>query len=360
MKQRLFMGFGILLMLAIGYGAWWYWQNLRGAGPAFTPPTANIVNLIEQNKPNTPLSPGQNKTDFPLSIPDGFTISIFAEGLGKARVLQQDTNGTILVSSLDKGQVIALPDQNNDGMADNQVVLLNNQQNPHGLYLDCQNDNSCTLYVAQEQRVSSFDYLSNPPRVTNEKQMITLPRGGRHFTRTLLINPANRDELLISIGSTCDVCVENNPIHGSIQVFNLQTKQLAPFATGLRNSVFMTNRPETDEVWATEMGRDHLGDDLPPDEINRIVQDGNYGWPYAYGKNQEDKTFPFPRKEGVVYDIYTIPSHIDLPAHSAPLGLAFVPPNSKWPEAYWGNLFVSFHGSWNRTEPTGYKIVRFI
>jgi len=129
-------------------------------------------------------------------------------------------------------------------------------------------------------------------------------------------------------------------------------------ASGLRNAVFMATNPIGGEIWVTEMGRDNLGDDLPPDEINIIEEGKNYGWPYFYGKNIKDQ------KHGLAeppVDWITEPSYIDLPAHSAPLGLAFVPegpPAGGWPEEYWNNLIVALHGSWNRTEPTGYKLVR--
>ena len=107
-------------------------------------------------------------------------------------------------------------------------------------------------------------------------------------------------------------------------------------------------------MWATEMGRDLLGDNIPPDEINIIQEGGWYGWPWFYGKNIEDHSWT----TGIpIYAFESIPSHIDLQAHSAPLGLAFVPEEG-WPKGYWYNLFVSYHGSWNRSVPTGYKVVR--
>lgn len=119
----------------------------------------------------------------------------------------------------------------------------------------------------------------------------------------------------------------------------------------------MAIHPVTGKIWATEMGRDFLGDDLPPDEINIIEESEWYGWPWFYGKNIEDYKFsPYSRP---IFVKEPKPSYIDIPAHSAPLGLAFFPANSQWPEEYWNNLLVAYHGSWNRTDPTGYKIVRY-
>jgi glucose/arabinose dehydrogenase len=221
------------------------------------------------------------------------------------------------------------------------------------------NGNSCTLYVSEVEALWQYDYNVQTKQTISKQKVVDLPGGGRHFTRYLLKDPNDKNRLLISIGSSCDTCVEKNPMHGTVQVLDLITKEMTPYSTGLRNAVFLTQRPGTNEVWATEMGRDHLGDELPPDEINILREHGDYGWPYAYGKNVEDAKFPRPN-DGRVFDIQTIPSHIDLPAHSAPLGLTFIPENSDWPEKYWGNLLVAYHGSWNRSEPTGYKIVRIV
>lgn len=137
----------------------------------------------------------------------------------------------------------------------------------------------------------------------------------------------------------------------------------------------------TKELWATEMGRDLIGDDVPPDEINIIKEGSFYGWPYCYGKSVRDTTFSDPKGlnlfgfQGLTLSNVcqkAVPSHIDIPAHSAPLGLAFIPsegiislaaatkivPTALWSVAYRGDLLVAYHGSWNRSEPTGYKVVR--
>jgi glucose/arabinose dehydrogenase len=111
-------------------------------------------------------------------------------------------------------------------------------------------------------------------------------------------------------------------------------------------------------MWATEMGRDFLGDELPPDEINIVREDKNYGWPLCYGKRVLDLDFVDESQAKGVTCANTEPSHIDLPAHVAPLGLAFIPANSNWPEEYWGDLLVAYHGSWNRSTPIGYKVAR--
>jgi hypothetical protein len=142
----------------------------------------------------------------------------------------------------------------------------------------------------------------------------------------------------------------------------LDGKNPEVFAKGLRNAAFMTQNFVDGAIWVSEMGRDYLGDDLPPDEINRLEEGANFGWPTCYGKNIHDTDFDkntYVRNPCM--EPFEIPSFIDLPAHSAPLGLAFIPedpPSGGWPEDWWYDLLVAYHGSWNRSVPTGYKIVR--
>jgi glucose/arabinose dehydrogenase len=337
----------LLLLLMLLFPLSWYWNNLRGAYPALRPPSQNITELLNNPSP----VPGENTTSFPLTIPDGFTLKIFAEGLGKARVLQQDSNGTILVSDMGRGTVMALPS----------TTIISGLSQPHGILLDNCNESTCTLYISEVIMLWKFDYSIKTKQATNKQQLIALPGSGRHFTRYLIKDPTNPNQLLISMGSSCDVCDEKDQRYGTIQSFNLTTKQLKPYATGLRNAVFLTTKPGTQEIWGTEMGRDHLGDNLPPDEINILTESKNYGWPICYGKNIHDTQFD--KKTYIrppCTDDLTVASRIDLPAHSAPLGLAFIPENSQWPEEYWGNLLVAYHGSWNRSELTGYKIVRIV
>ncbi len=152
------------------------------------------------------------------------------------------------------------------------------------------------------------------------------------------------------------MCEEKDWRYGKILLVNPETKELKPFASGLRNAVFLALEPGSGRIFATEMGRDYLGDDLPPDEINVIQEGKDYGWPWCYGKQVHDGQFD---KAGAKKEFcpQTEPSFVDLPAHSAPLGLAFIPAEG-WPKEYQGNLLVAYHGSWNRSVPTGYKIVR--
>ena len=212
------------------------------------------------------------------------------------------------------------------------------------------------LYIAEEDRISSVRLDAKGFPEGDLQKIIGLPQGGRHYTRTIGFGPDGR--LYMSIGSTCNVCVEQDDRVAKILSLNKDGSDFKEFAEGLRNSVFFQWHPVTDQMWATEMGRDMLGDDLPPDEINIISEGKDYGWPYCYGNNIHDTDFDGSVEAGKRCHTAE-PSFIDIPAHSAPLGLAFIPPIKNWPEEYHYDLLIAYHGSWNRSVPTGYKIVRY-
>ena len=330
----------VLLLGTIALGLFVY-NNFRGARSAVMPAVGNIVETVkEKNK-----APAINQTDFPLALPDGFSISIYAKDLGGPRVLAFDPSGTVIMSITGQGKVVAVMDADGNGLTEATGTVANGLKQPHGLAFG----SNGKLYIAETDQVAMYDYDSFEHKASNKKKIIDLPGGGNHFSRT--IGFGQDGKLYIAIGSTCNVCVENNSKRAKILVANADGSDLKEYASGLRNSVFFTWHPQTQEMWATDMGRDLIGDNIPPDEVN-IVKYGNfYGWPYCYGKNIQDNSFkPTQSCQNA------IPSHIDFQAHSAPLGLAFIP--DSWPAQYRDDLLIAYHGSWNRTVPTGYKIVR--
>ncbi len=341
----------LLIFFGIQYGPF-LWKNFSGVGPSLKTPTKDITQLIPKPIQND-TNPGENKTTLPIHIPNGFTLSIFADNLTNPRVLTQDPNGNLVVSITGQGRVMILPDLNHDGIADEPLTLVDNLNQPHGLAFRCPSASSnCQLYVAETDKVDVFDYDVKNLRVSNKRKIIDLPGGGRHFSRTLLYDP-QKDKLFITVGSSCDTCIEKDNRRTKVLVADPDGANLKTYASGLRNAVFITSHPLTKDLWVTEMGRDFLGDETPPDEINVIQEGKDYGWPYCYGKKIVDKSFDANHScEN------TEPSYIDIPAHSAPLGLAFFPKDG-WPQNYQNNLLVAYHGSWNRSVPTGYKVVRY-
>lgn len=314
---------------------------------ACTMPTGNIPTPSPSSSSSatssSSLPASVNTTGMPLNVPPGFAIEIMAKDLPGARVMVQDRFGNFWVSQTSKGTITQLEMSGSTVVRQNAVFR--NLQRPHGLAIS---NDGMTLYIAEENRISRVPLYSDGGLET----LYTLPHTGRHFTRTLGIGPDDR--LYISIGSTCDVCVESDPRNGSILSMKFDGTDVQSVATGLRNSVFFTWSFVDGRMWATEMGRDGLGDDLPPDEINVITEGKNYGWPYCYGKQIRDMRF----EPNTNYDCsLTEPSTIDLPAHVAPLDLAFVPEEG-WPESLWYDLIVAEHGAMQGSTRVGYVLKR--
>lgn len=309
--------------------------------------STNIQSLVKSN-PNTTQNYGENRTDLPLKIPAGFSISYFAKNLADARVIAPDFMGNIWVSRPNAGVVTLL--ELKDGQVVNQSDTLRRLNAPHGLAFDPDAPN--IMYIGEESRISKIALYTEG----NYEKIVDLPSGGQHSTRTLLFGKDG--QLYVHIGSSCNICVEGDKKRGTIHVLNKNGSNFREFASGLRNSVFLTNHPVTGELWATDNGRDRLGDDIPPDEVNIVKAGEFYGWPYCYGNKIQDTSFDFSEDAHQICQNSESPK-IEIQAHSAPLGLAFFPENSAWPEEYWNNLLVAYHGSWNRTQPTGYKIVRY-
>ncbi|MEK7487788.1 MAG: PQQ-dependent sugar dehydrogenase, partial [Patescibacteria group bacterium] len=325
----------------------------RGLKPVVLKPSQDITEIIPRagEVVTENEEAAKNETDMPLALPEGFSVSIFAKDLKAPRVMMWGPDGNLWTSIPSQGKIVALRDANGDGFAEEIMTILDGLNRPHGMASRCDGAR-CTIYIAESHQVAAYEY-ERGVLLKSKKKVADLPDGGRHFTRTLMFMPyPNENILLISVGSSCDVCHEEDARRAKILALDVVSGEVKEFAKGLRNSVFMAIHPVTGKIWATEMGRDMLGDDLPPDEINIIEEGEWYGWPWFYGKNIEDYNFsPYSRPS---FAVEPKPSFIDIPAHSAPLGLAFFPEEG-WPQEYWYNLLVAYHGSWNKREPTGYK-----
>jgi glucose/arabinose dehydrogenase len=284
--------------------------------------------------------------NIPLQLASGFSIRVFASNLGSPRVLTFTPEGTLLASNPAANIVYALPDKNNDGVADENKIIISGENHVHGLafYQD-------KLYLADVDKVVRYDWDETSLTATKDKVLFSLPQNSDHNNRTITFNSAG--EMFVSVGSTCNVCIETAQEGGSIWISDTNGTSPKIFATGLRNAAFMVVNPKSNELWATEMGRDNLGDNLPPDEINIIKEGGNYGWPYCYGDKVHDNNFDPANSHSC--ETTTAPLY-EIPAHSAPLGLVFIN-SSEFPNDWQGDLLVAYHGSWNRSIPTGYKVV---
>ncbi|MFA5073671.1 MAG: PQQ-dependent sugar dehydrogenase [Nitrospirota bacterium] len=348
MKKTFFVLAIIAGFVVLTWFGYFFWKNLRGTGPLVKKPLQDIATVVEHAQADSP--------NIPLTLPQGFQITIFAKGLGKPRVMVRDWEDTLLVSISSHGKVVALPDTDKNGIADRIVTVIEGLNYPHGMAFRCAPE--CRLYIAEEHQVYEYSYDSRTYKAAPIRKIADLPDRGMHVSRTLLFRPKPHDnQLLISVGSSCNACVEKDQRRSKILVVPIEGGELKTFVSGLRNAVFMTVHPKTKKIWATEMGRDMLGDEIPPDEINIIEQEKNYGWPFCYGKNVHDTDFD-SKKENPCLEPVMTSSFIDIPAHSSPLGIAFFPEQG-WPDEFQHDFLVAYHGSWNRSTPTGYKIVRY-
>jgi glucose/arabinose dehydrogenase len=284
-----------------------------------------------------------------LTLPAGFKANVFVAGLSGPRFLAIGPGGTIFATGMTNGQIYALPDRNRDGIADEAEVWAEGLRQPHGLAFQ-----DGHLYVGETNRVVRFRVGPDGARQGGLEPIVPeLPSGGGHRTRTVGFGPDGR--LSVAVGSSCNVCDETDERRAAISVYNADGSGGRIFMRGLRNAVGFVWRPGTDELWATNNGRDQLGDDLPFETVYRVRDGGDAGWPRCNpvpGGPQPDPQFG---RTGACESVD--PPAVTFQAHSAPLGLRFYDGNS-FPDGVRGNLFVALHGSWNRSVPVGYKVIR--
>jgi glucose/arabinose dehydrogenase len=291
---------------------------------------------------------GATASESRLRPPAGATVSIFAADLPNARFLRFTERGDLLVSLPRSGRVVLLqPDANGDGRSDGRHDVVTGLDRPHGLDL-----RDGWLYVAETDAVGRirFDEAAGTTSGTFER-LAKLPGRGMHWTRTVRFGPD--DWMYVSIGSDCNVCVEKDPRRAAIVRFHPDGSSEEIYATGLRNAVGFDWRPENGQMYATDNGRDYLGDDFPPCELDRIVKGGFFGWPFANGDRVPDPDLGTGQEDRIAA---SIPPVHGFRAHNAPLGITFLRGEGV-PAEYRGAALVALHGSWNRTHKDGYKVV---
>ncbi len=283
-----------------------------------------------------------------FKLPDGFKVSVYQSGFDRPRFMGV-SGDDVFVSDTGSGKVYVLPDRNRDGKPDGMQTFASGLNQPHGLAFHGY------LYVANTDSVVRFKYKAGDTKASGApEKLVSLPAGGGHSTRTVVFGPDNR--MYVSAGSSCNVCEESDPKRAAIWVYDADGKNGKAFATGLRNAVGL--EWFQNQLYSTNNGRDQLGDNIPPEGFYKPKQGSFFGWPYCYtpqaGQAQVfDKDFG--RKDASVCKNAT-PAFATMTAHSAPLGLAFYTGKS-FPATYQGKMFVALHGSWNRSEKSGYKVV---
>ncbi|MFD2571280.1 PQQ-dependent sugar dehydrogenase [Spirosoma soli] len=301
------------------------------------------------------LVPATNERIAQLRVPAGFSIGKFADQMGKPRMLTVSGSGNVYVTNREAGTVTLLRDTNGDGQSDQKQVVAN-IKSVHGLTI-----HTNKMYLVAIREVYSADINADGTLATPQRLIDNLPDAGQHPNRTIAFGP---DGLMyITVGSTCNACAEPNAENATIVRANADGSGRKIYASGLRNTIGFGWHPETKELYGFDHGIDWLGDEQQQEELNLIKEGAFYGWPYIYA---DGKYNPHPRPMGdSTYAQYlsktTLPSLL-YEAHAAPLAMLFYTPSnaatSGFPAEYQNDVFVTMRGSWNRTQPSGYKVAR--
>ncbi|WP_240534778.1 PQQ-dependent sugar dehydrogenase [Pedobacter aquae] len=321
-------------------------DSLQLPQPFATQPSTKISKVIGWPSDKLPIAP------------EGFTVTKFATELENPRWIYQADDGNIFVAESGTGKsanrISLLKDTNNDGVADVKLAYLENLNQPFGMLVL-----NNYFYVANTDGLMRFPYQASQNKITRKgDKILSLPAGGynNHWTRNIIASKDGK-KIYISVGSGSNVGengMEHEVRRACILEINPDGTGEKVFATGLRNPVGMDWAPGTTTLWTAVNERDNLGDDLVPDYITSVQRDGFYGWPYAYfGQHPDPRWKDDPKPELVAKAI--VPE-VDLGAHTASLGLAFNDGNN-FPDLYKNAAFVGQHGSWNRSEFSGYKVI---
>jgi glucose/arabinose dehydrogenase len=283
-----------------------------------------------------------------LNLPDGFKMEAFAENVEDARSMARSPNGVLYVGTRGEGKVYAITDTDNDYQADSIITIANGLRSPNGVAF-----RNGSLYVAEISRILRFDdidnNLNNPPEPVVVRD--DFPTEGHHGWKFIAFGPD--DKLYVPVGAPCNICKSEKDIFASITRMKPDGSDREIIAHGVRNSVGFDWNPETGDFWFTDNGRDMLGDNRPPDELNHLTQAGqHFGYPYLHGNDIWDPEFG---DRGKTMDINFIKPAQALGQHVAALGMHFYT-GSMFPDQYKNQIFIAEHGSWNRSNKIGYRI----
>jgi glucose/arabinose dehydrogenase len=287
-----------------------------------------------------------DSTEGLISLPPGFSISTYAENVPDARSMTISPGNILFVGSMEAGRVYAVIDRDKDFKADEVITIAKGLTMPNGVAL-----HDGDLYVAEVHRIIKYKDIENHLHNPGEPEVVfdSLPREKWHGWKFIRFGPD--DKLYVPIGAPCNVCEPKDPRFATITRMNADGSGFEIYARGVRNSVGFDWQPGTNELWFTDNGRDMMGDNLPPDELNHAPHAGmHFGFPYLHGKNVYDPEYG-SRADNI---IFTKPA-CELGPHVAALGMRFYT-GKMFPAEYTNQIFIAEHGSWNRTEPIGYRV----
>ena len=281
-----------------------------------------------------------------IALPPGFRIAVYAADVPNARQMALGPPGIVFVGSRAEGKVYAVVDRDGDQRADEVHVLARGLAMPSGVAF-----RDGALYVAAVSRILRFRDVARDLRRPPAPETVTdaYPSDAHHGWKFIAFGPDGR--LYVPVGAPCNVCVPPGPLHATITRLDLSGGRPEVVARGVRNSVGFDFHPGTGELWFTDNGRDWMGDDQPPDELNRLARPGqHFGFPHCHGDGIPDPDHHAGRACGE----FTPPA-AGLGAHVASLGMRFYT-GRMFPERYRGSIFIAEHGSWNRSVPAGYRV----
>lgn len=294
--------------------------------------TGLAVTVTAQTQPAAPAAPAQPAE---LTVPAGFKATVFASGLPGARLMAVSPDGVVYVALQGKGEVVALPDKDKDGKADKAETVLSGLKRPHSLAFQ-----KGYLYIATNPAVLRVKFVNGKIEGTPEN-FVELPVStGGHFTRTLAFDKSGK--LYVSIGSSCNSCEEADDRRTTVMVYNADGSGGRAYAKGLRNAIGIDFDPKTGVLWANDMGQDGLGDDFPPDEINRVEDGKHFGFPYWVGNNKPNTLLTDAK--GSLDVAKATPPAFEIPPHSSPIDLRFYT-GKAFPAQYRGAMLLVLHGS---------------
>lgn len=281
---------------------------------------------------NADLGPGGRAE---LVVPDGYTSAVFAEGLATPRFMAVSPDGTLMVAERGADRILAFPDADRDGGAERIVEVGKGYEGAHSLAFEADG----SMLVAGETTLYRVT-LGSDLRERSRSVLLDGLTSGGHSTRTVAVLPDGG--ILLSAGSTCNACIEPDPRRAAINIVDPDDGSDRVYMSGLRNAVGVWVDAATGRAWATNMGRDMLGDDIPPEALYEIVDGADAGWPRCHVGSIPDPQFGVAGAcDGVAQPVVTFT------AHSAPLALV----------GWEGHLVIAFHGSWNRSQKAGYEVV---
>nr|WP_239022953.1 sorbosone dehydrogenase family protein [Pontibacter mangrovi] len=283
-----------------------------------------------------------------IKLPEGFRIDYYAKDVENARSMAMSESGILFVGTRSNDKVFALVDENKDGKADEVVEVASGLNSPNGVAI-----RNGDLYVAEINRILKYPNIEQSFRNKPKYEVVNdeFPSDAHHGWKYIAFGPD--DKLYVPVGAPCNICKSEKPIYASITRMNPDGTGLEIYAEGVRNTVGFDWHPDTKNLYFTDNGRDMMGDNIPPDELNRATEKGqHFGYPYCHAGEIKDPEFGKERS----CDEFVAPVQ-KLNPHGGTLGMKFYT-GKMFPQEYADRIFIAEHGSWNRSKKIGYRVMQ--